>query len=68
MNRKIVICAMIASFVAPVAAYPAGKKAAEYTTSWTYNQKSRTWKAKAVKKETTSQMIERLRKKSWRKR
>jgi hypothetical protein len=67
VNRKIIVCAMSLSLAlaGSTAAYAGGKKKAEYRSSWTYNKKSKTWKAKAVKKETTSQRIERLRKKTW---
>ena len=48
---KILMVGMAASILFGSPAYAAGKKAkTEWTSTWTYNKSSKTWKKKAVKK------------------
>jgi len=66
MNKKILVCALALALAGPPAYAASGKP--EYRKSYTYNKRTKTWKSKAVKKETTSDRIHKLLKKTWRKR
>jgi len=52
---KIIMVGVAASILFGSPVYAAGKKkkpATEWTSTWTYNKSSKTWKKKAVKKST----------------
>ena len=62
---KILMVGVAASILFGSPVYAAGKKAkAEWTSTWTYNKSSKTWKKKAVKVKTSgSDLYEKMRKK-----
>ena len=61
MRKLLLVVGLITAFaVQPVFA---GEKA--YSSSWSYNKRTKTWKKKATKPESTLELIERINKKTW---